>query len=109
MEQGTLEEVLEIEKEIEKLLDSETARAQRWLERRKKKIEKERQSAITELEASVARSKEVAKTTAEAKASRIIDRARSVACRVDAMGDDRLNQIIWEHMASILPESVRDH
>lgn len=109
MEQGTLEEVLEVEKEIEKLLDNETAKAQQWLEQRKKQIEEERHSAITELESTVARRKEVAKTNAEAKATRIVDQATSVACRVDAMSDDRLNQIIWEHMASILPESVRDH
>jgi F0F1-type ATP synthase membrane subunit b/b' len=109
MEQGTLEEVLEVEKEIEKLLDGETAKAQQWLEQRKKKIEEERQSAITELEASVARSKDSARTSVEARASRIVDQSKAVACRVDAMSDDRLNQFVWRHLAIILPESVRDH
>jgi hypothetical protein len=109
MEHGTLEEVLEVEKEIEKLLDSETARAHRWLEQRKKEIEEERHSAIAELRVAVACEKKAAETDAEAKASRITDQARDLACRVDAMGEDRLNQIIWRHLSVIMPEPVRDH
>ena len=109
MEHGTLEKVLEVEKEIEKLLDSETASAHRWLERQEEEIHEERQSAIADLDVTVARDKKAAETDAEAKASRITDRARDLARRVDAMGDDRLDQIIWRHLSVIMPEPVRDH
>ena len=109
MEHGTLEKVLEVEKEIEKLLDSETASAHRWLERQKEEIEEARRSAIAELKVAVALDKKAAETDAEAKASRITAQARDLACRVDAMGEDRLNQIIWRHLSVIIPEPVRDH
>ena len=109
MEQGTLKEVLEVERQISEMLKTETERARIWLERREAEVEEARSKAAAELEASVARAKAAAKTSAEQEAIRILEQARSAADRALALNDAYLRPIVKSHIACILPESVRDH
>ena len=108
MEQNTLKEILEVEKQIEETLDRETGKARQWLKQSKREIEEERQSEIAELNEAVARGREEAKTTAAEKAAEIVERARSFADRVEGLGDDCLQHVTWRHIADIAPGTDRD-
>lgn len=108
MEQDTLKEILEVEKQIKETLDTETARAHQWLEQSKREIEEERQAEIAELNATVARGREEAKTTAEEKAAEVVERARSFAIRIEELDDDCLRQVTWGYIADIVPRINRD-
>ena len=103
MAQDTLKEILEVEKEIKARLDMESARADQWLEQTRKEIESARRARIAELDASLARDKEEARRAAEEKAESIVDRVRTFSERIEGLGDDRLQQITWRHIANMGP------
>lgn len=108
MAQDTLNEILEVEKQIKEMLDAETEKARRWLEQAKRKIEQERQSEIAQRDESVAQRKAAAKKAAEDKAAAIVQRARSLADHIARLDDNRLQQFVWEHIADIAPRVTRD-
>lgn len=109
MEQGTLKEVLEVERNISELLEKETARVRQWLEERQAAIEEDKLMAMADLEASAARQREEARASAEHEATRIVQEARSAADRSMSLDDAHLRPIVRHHIARILPESDRDH
>lgn len=109
MQQDTLSEILEVEKEIKAMLDAERKRADQWLERMKLEIEQATQSELARLKDSVAQSEPVAKKAAEEKAAAIVQQARSRAEHIERIEEDRLTQIVRQSIAAIIPGATRDH
>jgi len=102
-EQGTLEEVLAVEKELGGMLDDVEARSRRWLEERIAQIERRHELAIAELAELGERGRKEADLAAERERERIADQARRRATRLEALDDDRLLQVTCTHLARLLP------
>lgn len=109
MQQDTLSEILEVEQEIMAMLNAERKRADQWLERTKLKIEQAKQSDLARLAESVAKSEPVAKKAAQDKAAAIVRQAQSLAVHIDRIEEDRLKQVVRQHIAAIIPGATRDH
>ncbi len=108
MGQDTLNEVLEVEKQLKSMLDAETEKARRWLEQTKREIEQAKQSEIAELSKSIAGSKVAAREAAETEAAGIARRASALRERIERLDDDQLQKIAWEHIVNIVPGVARD-
>lgn len=108
MGQDTLNEILEVEKQLKSMLDAETEKARGWLEQAKREIEQAKQSEIAELNESIARSKVAAREAAQAEAAEIARRASTLTERIERLDDDRLQKIAWEHILNIVPGIARD-
>lgn len=106
-EQGTLEEVLAVEKELGGMLDEVESRSRQWLEERSTQIERQRELAIAELAELEKRGRQEADQASGRERERIADRARRGAARLEALDDDRLLQATWTHLARILPRTGR--
>jgi hypothetical protein len=98
-----LDEILEVEKATGTALDAERARAARWLEQARLETEQATQSEIARLKASAAPDQAAAKQAAAAKAGAIVEPAESFARALKDLDEDRLKQIVWTHVATVVP------
>lgn len=104
VDEGTLAEVLEVERQIQSMLDAETAKARASRERSKRDTDDVFQSDVAEMERERARRREASDRAARDKAADIVERARAVAERIERLPDDRLEAVVRRHIAAILPE-----
>jgi len=109
MQQDTLDEILEAEKEIKDMLDGERKRADQWLEQTKLEIATTTKAKIAKVAESVTQSKGAAKKAAEATAAEIVQQALFVAQRIESLEEDRLQRIVWEHIVEYIAGTQRDH
>ena len=98
-----LEDVMAVEREIARLADAEHSEADRWLAATKRDIDKNADDERARVLAEASRDDETAKMQASEKASPVVDDAKSVASRLDALDDDALRPFILKHLASLLP------
>jgi len=109
MGQDTLKEVLEVEKQIKEMLDDETRKAQQWLEQARRETERATHAARAQLEVFVTQSEEAAEKAAEAEAAAIIREAQALAERIEALDEQALRRLVWQHIAEVGPETRHDH
>jgi hypothetical protein len=100
---GTLQEVVQVEQQIMAMLDAESARANAWRERRRREIDEAHQSEIVGLERQRARQRDAAARDAADTAAEVLRQARAEAGRIEGLSDAWLEDIVWRHVAHILP------
>jgi hypothetical protein len=104
MKQGTLAEILDVEKGIRDQLDAERAQASRWLEDERREIERAHEAALAQLRAESQRRRDAALRTARDEAAGVIERARSSAASQTLLSDDELRAVVRRRIGRILPE-----
>ncbi len=102
-EQDTLQEVFGIEREIDVRLAAERQRVAQWLERSRQEIEQAKRSELATLTAQAAQDEATAQQAARDKAAAILRQATAAAERVRALDDARLQPVVRQHLAAILP------
>jgi predicted nucleic acid-binding protein len=103
MEQNTLTEVLDVERQIKEQLGVERAKAQRWLEQANRETDAATQAELAQLAQSRAAGAQAAKKAAEVKAAAIVQQAQTAAGRIERLDDQYLQAIVWQHIAEIIP------
>ena len=103
MDNNLLNEVVQAEKEIQKDLDLEKAKAREWLEHAIKESEaefaREKQRSTDQLH----RSMEEARRKAGLKASEVKEQASVNARRLENVSNEVLSQILEKHIGRVLP------
>ena len=105
MNEGTLREVLDVERDIKRRLDAESANARDWLQRQKQAVERDSRSAAAALERQRRRHRAQAEKAAEAKAAEVISEARALSGRLEALDEAWLRDTVWRHIVAIAPGS----
>jgi hypothetical protein len=103
MTEGTLREVMEVERDIKRMLEAESANAREWLQRQKKAVERDGRSAAAELERRRRGNRAQAAAAAEEEAARVVARARACARRFDELDEAWLTDVVWRHLVGIGP------
>ncbi len=103
MEKDILSEVIEVEKEIQKCLELERAKAQEWLE----KVKKESTDDLARSERGINEAFELAmadaEKTAAAKAAEIVKEAAAQVEQLQALDEGTLADTVAKQMRRILP------
>ena len=103
MEKDTLSQVIEAEKEIQKRMEIEKAKAAEWLESAKKGAEADYLREEKKVRASIDQWQAETAKEAEENAARIVGCAAREAERFGAVEADSLKRIVLKHIARILP------
>jgi uncharacterized membrane-anchored protein YhcB (DUF1043 family) len=103
MENHTLRDIIEVEKEIQKSLDHTKETLRDWLDARKKEAEKELARSEQELLASFQHSREQVMQDAGGRASVLATAAEERAARMTQLQDDLLAGIVAGQIKKILP------
>ncbi|MGE5809407.1 MAG: hypothetical protein ACM32I_09785 [Nitrospirota bacterium] len=103
MENHTLRDIIEVEKEIQKSLDSTKETLNDWLDARKKEAEEELARSEQELLASFQQSREQVMRDAGGRASVLATAAEERAARMTGLQNDLLAGIVAGHIKKILP------
>lgn len=103
MEQSTLTEVLDVERQIKQQLVVEREEAQRWLEQANRETDAATQAELAQLAQSRAAGAQAAKQAAAVKAVAIVQQAQAAAERIERLDDLYLQTIVWQHIAGIVP------
>lgn len=107
MEQGTLAEILGVEREIRSHLDTERERATRWLEDARLDLDREHATQLERLRLDLERRREAMLQAAHEQASGIVREAEAAA-RVHTSCDDQvLDALVRHHLDAILPVGAR--
>lgn len=104
MENPTLREIIEVEKEIQQALEHTKEKMREWIEARKKETEEELARSEAELLKSFQQARENAMQDAGSRASSIVMEAEGRAARLTHLDDDILAGIAANHIKKILPE-----
>jgi hypothetical protein len=103
MTEGTLREVMEVERDIKRMLEAESANAREWLQRQKQAVERDGRSAAAELVRRRRKSRAQAAAAAEQEAAQVVARARAIARRFDELDEAWLTDVVWRHVVGIGP------
>jgi len=103
MENPTLREIIEVEKEIQQALEHTKEKMREWIEARKKEAEEELARNEAELLKSFQQAREHAMQDAGSGASSIVMEAEGWAARLTHLDDDILAGIAANHIEKILP------
>jgi hypothetical protein len=107
MEQSTLTEVLDVERQIKEQLVVERDKAQRWLEQANCESDAATQAELAQLAQSRAVGAQAAKQAAAVKAAAIVQQAQAAAERIERLDDRYLQPIVWQHLAEIIPRVAK--
>ena len=103
MDRGILNEVIEVEKEIQKSLDVERQKTREWLDTVKREAQETFNQEKEKLQRIYDEALARAVREAEAKASVILSEAEEKAGRLGQVPDEILNRIVMTHLGRILP------
>lgn len=103
MEKDILSQVIEVEKEIQKCLESEKVKIREWLEGVKKESEEEFFREELEIKQSLDQSLREATKQSETAAAQILSEAADAAERLRRLKAETLTGIIERQIARILP------
>lgn len=103
MENHTLREIIEVEKEIQQSLDRTKETLRDWLDARRKEAEEELARSEQELLASFEQYRKHAVQDAGSRASAVATAAEDRAARVTRLGHELLAGIVANHIKKILP------
>lgn len=104
MEKDILSEVIEVEKEIQKCLELERAKAQEWLEKAKKESTEDFARSERGINEAFERAMVDAEKTAAAKAAEIVKEAAAQVEQLQALDERMLADTVAKQMRRILPE-----
>ena len=108
MGNNILGKVVEAEKEIQKRLDTEKAKAEKWLDAVRAEAERSLTETEDELKAALEHHLAEAAVGAEKKANSIIRDAGATAERLADISDHELKEMISRHIIRILPGGQYD-
>ncbi len=108
MEAKSFESIIQVEREIQRMLGEEHQKARDWLEHRKQEIEANLQAALADVEAGARRVEAEAKTAAERKAAEIVSRTRRWIDGLESLEDVSLQRVIRQAIRKILAEAGDD-
>jgi vacuolar-type H+-ATPase subunit H len=103
MENSTLRDIIEVEKEIQQGLEQAKEKMREWIEARKKEAEEEEARSEAALLSSFQQARENAMRDAGSRASSLITEAEGRAARLTYLEDDILAGIAANHIKKILP------
>jgi vacuolar-type H+-ATPase subunit H len=103
MENHTLRDIIEVEKEIQQSLEHTKETLRDWLDARRKAAEEELARSEQELLASFQQSRELAMRDAGSRASVLATEAENRAARLTQLQHDLLARIVANHIKKILP------
>ncbi len=103
MEKDILNEVIKVEKEIQKCLEIEKVKVSEWLETVKRKTEEDFIREGKKINESLEISLQEAARAAEAKAAETASRAAAAAARLGQLKTETLSGIIRQKIERILP------
>ena len=102
-----LDEIFVVEQQSAAQLDAERSKAILWLEQTAKEIDRTSQTEIEQLKSRAEENEAAAKAAASKKAAGIVESAKALAARIDALKDETLRPIVRQHIACIVPEMQR--
>ncbi|PLX83496.1 MAG: hypothetical protein C0617_11240 [Desulfuromonas sp.] len=108
MEEGTLREVVRLEREIHRQLAEEQLRADEGLERLRRELEEEYEEQSKALAEALEQAVEEAKRQSEERAAGMLAESRRQAERLAAMSDEQLGRIVHRQIALIVPGEAHD-
>ncbi len=101
-----IQDIIAVEKEIQKKLETERKKAAEWLSQQKEKIEGEFRSHIENLQSiTCSHQEEVQKATSK-KSREIIDQAKRKAQQFDGLREEALLPIVLQHIECIDPRKA---
>ncbi len=103
MEKGILHEVIEVEKEMLRYIESEEVKLQKWLEQVKNESEKQLTLEEEKVRKSFLNFVKNAIHDAERKASDIVREAITQSDRLEKLDTGTLTRIVMKHINRILP------
>jgi len=103
MENPTLREIIEVEKEIQQALEQTKEKMREWIEARKKDAEEEVARSEADIRESCRRGRESAARAAAGRASSVITEAEGLADRLGLLENEKLSGIVANHIEKILP------
>jgi vacuolar-type H+-ATPase subunit H len=103
MKDDVLGKVVEVEKNIQNKIQSETGKAQEWLEKIKSECDEKISEHESDETSALQETVQHACSELEKKASAIIYEARKKAEQIETLRDDTLKRIIMNHITGILP------
>jgi vacuolar-type H+-ATPase subunit H len=104
MENDTLREIIDVEKEIQQSVDLEKLAMSKWLESKKSELEEGLARGEEEIQESFRRLREAAIENAQKRASNIFTEAEQQAARLIQLRNDVLTSYVMNHLHEILPE-----
>lgn len=98
-----LEDVLNVERELAGVMESERLKAARWLEERKAGIDRSAEVALAAIGGAVRDDEQAATAAREENAAALVENSRQVAGRLAALDEGRLRAVVRKHLSAILP------
>ncbi len=108
MEAKTFESIIQVEKEIQRMLREEQQKARDWLVQQKQEIEANLESALADVQTGARRAEAEAKAAAEREAAEAVRTVRRRIDGLESLEDAPLQQIIRQAIRGILPEAGDD-
>ena len=103
MDNNILSEVIEVEREIQKCLEIEQAKARDWLEKVKKECADEVLKEETLIKDSLAAAVDLARKDAEESAASSVRDAKALVEHLDHLDRATLQAVVEKHIRTILP------
>ena len=103
MEDDILGKVVEVEKEIQKRIETEKKKYREWIENVRKDTDIKLADTEAELTESLEKAVKDARTNAGSRASELLRDAEALAKKFQGLSDEDLRPIIIKHITSILP------
>jgi hypothetical protein len=103
MDNNILSEVIEVEREIQKCLEIEQAKARDWIEKVKKECAEEVLKEEAQISASLAAAEDLARKEADGSAAASIREAAAFIEQMDHLDRAALQAVVDKHIQTILP------
>jgi hypothetical protein len=103
MDNNILSEVIEVEREIQKCLEIEQAKARDWLEKVKKECADEVLKEETLIKDSLAAAEDLARKDAKESAASSVRDAKALVEHLDHLDRATLQAVVEKHIRTILP------
>lgn len=103
MRDDVLGKVVEVEKNIQRSIQSETEKVQEWLEKVKSECDEKVSAHEQEARDAFERRKQHAGRNAKEKASVIVNEALKKADKITSLSQETLKRIVMQHIEGILP------
>lgn len=100
--------VVEVEKEIQKKLEVEKKKSKEWIDKIKADSEKEISKVEFELEESLKRAVQDARSNADKEAAAILEHAHERSGKIRKITDESLRKTVMKHIQYILRGSQND-
>lgn len=107
MEQGTLAEILGVEREIRAQLDAAREQAGRWLESTRRALDQEHRERLAQIQSAATERRAAGLQAVRDRAAAERERAEAAAVGAAGLDDEVLRPIVRRHLGFLLPEAQR--